>query len=458
MLDVLEDVALEVSEGVEVDVQRVVMAVGRFLNGGVVPSGGVHVVGPGLHLVGNGAEAGGAFAGQTADKLVDNGDRLCTGQGILRSEHVVALALKDAEHVQEADVLVSEAAVEILEDEAADGLVDLDHEQLRDHRRKLLAGHNGVRIEAAVTHADQNIGLGHHGDGFVSPVVLADVDEGLAGLLRILCLGLVGHELENDLRGFRTGERVVRADKAVRVAGDVRIMIGVLQADTERRVNGDDIHVQSLADRDSRRGLERQAGLLLRPGGGHGVGLQALILGEDGNAVGSDLGSDDRVAVLVVENDLSTLREHAPRGLDDDQIVGQFGKDIGDDAGGFRRDLLDRSGDNLFRCNVFIGCKSHDRQQADDHDQSEKHAEQFAGFLHSFHSFDRLHKRRFAGSRVKQPAAYTYGHSIHVPMGKVKLWKQCAQRSSAHLRHHRAQSVNGRSVNCRNFYSEQIPC
>ena len=38
VLDVLEDVALEVSEGVEVDVQRVVMAVGRFLNGGVVPS------------------------------------------------------------------------------------------------------------------------------------------------------------------------------------------------------------------------------------------------------------------------------------------------------------------------------------------------------------------------------------------------------------------------------------
>lgn len=389
--DVLEEVTLQILQGVEVDVQRVVMAVGRFLNSGVIPSSGIHVVGPGLHLVSDSAEAGGAIARQTADQLVDDRDRLSTGQFILRSEGVVALALEDAHGVQQADVLIGEATVEVLEDIAGDGLIDLDLEQLRNHGRKLLAGHNAVRVKLSVTGADQNAGLGHHGDGFVCPVILADVGEGLAGLVGVLRFRLIGHERVDDLSSLGTGERVVRADIAVVIANNVCIMVRILQADAERRVNGQNVKIRQLANRELRDGLVLHTSGLLLPGSREAVRIETILLAEDRNTVGGGSRRDDLILVLVVEHDLSTFCKGAPRGLHNDQIVGQVGENVaecvGNDTGGLRR--LHQRSDVFGFCDIFIRCKRHDRQQADDHDQSEKHAEQFAGFFHGFHSFNK---------------------------------------------------------------------
>ena len=203
-------------------------------------------------------------------------------------------------------------------------------------------------------------------------MILADIDEGLAVLLRVLCLRFIGHECVDDLSSLSTGERVVRADVAVVIAGNVRIMVRVLQTDAECRVNGHDIKIR----------LILHAGGRLRPGSGQAVSVETILLGEDRDTIGGGGSRNDLVLVLVVEDDLSTGCEGAPRGLHDDQIVGQLSKGIADDASGFRRDFLGRSRDSLFRCDIFIGCKSHDRQHAENHDRSEKHAEQFAGLFH----------------------------------------------------------------------------
>ena len=214
---------------------------------------------------------------------------------------------------------------------------------------------------------------------------LADVDEGLAVLLRVLCLRFIGHERVDDLSSLSTGERVVRADVAV-VAGNIRIMVRVLQADAERRVNGHNVEIRQLANGELRGGLILHAGGWLRPGGGQAVSVETILLGEDRDTIGGGGSRNDLVLVLVVEDDLSTGCEGAPPGLHDDQIVGQVGENVSecvrDDAGGLRRILLDRSRDAFLGCDIFIGCKSHDRQHAENHDRSEKHAEQFAGLFH----------------------------------------------------------------------------
>ena len=213
-------------------------------------------------------------------------------------------------------------------------------------------------------------------------MILADIDESLAVLLRVLCLRFIGHERVDDLSSLSTGERVVRADIAIVIAGNVRIMVRVLQTDAECRVNGHDIKIRQLANGELRGGLILHAGGRLRPGSGQAVSVETILLGEDRDTIGGGGSRNDLVLVLVVEDDLSTGCEGAPRGLHDDQIVGQLSKGIADDASGFRRDFLGRSRDSLFRCDIFIGCKSHDRQHAENHDRSEKHAEQFAGLFH----------------------------------------------------------------------------
>ena len=163
-------------------------------------------------------------------------------------------------------------------------------------------------------------------------------------------------------------------------------MVRVLQTDAECRVNGHNVEIQPLASGKLRDGLVLHAGGCLRPGGGQAVSVETILLGEDRDTIGGGGSRNDLVLVLVVENDLSTGCEGAPRGLHDDQIVGQVGENVsecvGDDAGGLRRILLDRSRDAFLGCDIFIGCKSHDRQHAENHDRSEKHAEQFAGLFH----------------------------------------------------------------------------
>ena len=163
-------------------------------------------------------------------------------------------------------------------------------------------------------------------------------------------------------------------------------MVRVLQADAERRVNGHDIKIRQLTNGELRSRLVLDASGRLLPGGGQAVSVETILLGEDRDTIGGGSSRNDLVLVLAVEDDLSTGCEGAPRGLHDDQIVGQVGENVsecvGDDAGGLRRILLDRSRDAFVGCDIFIGCKSHDRQQADDHNQSEKHAEQFAGLFH----------------------------------------------------------------------------
>ena len=109
--------------------------------------------------------------------------------------------------------------VQILEDAAGDGSAALDVEQLCNDGAVLGAGDRSGRVEVAVVVADDEAGFGAQADLLIGPVALRNVGEGLAaGLLGEVGLGLVGHEVDDDLADLITTDAAVRAEGAVRIA------------------------------------------------------------------------------------------------------------------------------------------------------------------------------------------------------------------------------------------------
>ena len=388
--DVLDQAAANVRQGGDVDIPGVVMTIGGFLHGSVVPGASLDV-GPGLHLAGDIGEAVGVRT--AADEVVGDLNGFCAGQELIRVGVAVFIAGEDAQLVEQGDVVAGPVTVQILEDAAGDGSAALDVEQLCNDGAVLGAGDRSGRVEVAVVVADDEAGFGAQADLLIGPVALRNVGEGLAaGLLGEVGLGLVGHEVDDDLADLITTDAAVRAEGAVRIAVHVSKVIRGVQADLESGPNGDNVHIGQLANGPvgSDGGLVVDAGRGIGPGSAGGVNMESAVLGEDSSAISSGLGLDD-VVVLVIDRDLSALRGTAQRGLDDDNIVREIVEEVLNDIANNALDFGRlRQGSSVFHfCDVFIGSKSHDRQQADDHNQSEKHAEQFAGLFHCFHSFDK---------------------------------------------------------------------
>ena len=86
----------------------------------------------------------------------------------------------------------------------------------------------------------------------------------------------------------------------------VSVVVSGVEDHVDRRVNRDDVDVGLRAGGpvEADEGLILNVGVRVGPGGGHGVSVEVILLGEDGDAVVGD-GSGDLILVLVVDHDLS---------------------------------------------------------------------------------------------------------------------------------------------------------
>jgi len=287
-----------------VNVPSVVVAVGGFLDLGIGPVRG-SAVRPGLHSRSNFGIAEAGIIHNAAEDAVHNGSRFAARHVVVRSCAAV-VALDNAELLEQVDVLFCPVTVDIIEDTASDRGVERIAVEHGDHLEELRTGDRLVGLERAARITGDDAGLRTHLHSVIVPGAAADIREVDSGLGVESGLDLILHQTIQNGGDFGTGDASVRANSAIRITFDVSVVVSGVEDHVDRRVNRDDVDVGLLAEGpvEADEGLILNVGVRVSPGGGHGVSVEVILLGEDGDAVVGD-GSGDLILVLVVDHDLS---------------------------------------------------------------------------------------------------------------------------------------------------------
>ena len=198
------------------------MAVGGFLDGQVVPSGLVHVVDPGLHVL---VQVVLGF-GQAVEHAVDEGHGLGTGDLLVGLKGTVLIALDPAVVGGDADLVLGPVAGDV--GEGGGGLVTVGVEAGGDGG-ELGAADGVVGLKGAVLIALDNPHLAQGRHGAAEPVAVLHVVVAIA-LGHVGLAGLVGQQTEEDGGHLGAGNIVLGPHVVVAVANDISVVVLPVQA------------------------------------------------------------------------------------------------------------------------------------------------------------------------------------------------------------------------------------
>lgn len=191
----------------------VIVGVGRFLDGQVVPGVNVHVVGPLVHVVKQILFR----LGRTVQDAVDERHGLGAGDVAVGTEGVVGIALDPAVVVGLGDLADGSVTGDVCKAglAVAGGLIEAGGDG-----GKLGAGDGLVRAEGSVGIALDDAKRGHGGDGVIEPGAAGNVAE-VVGLREVPVADVVLEQAEEDSGDLGTGDLAARLDGAIGIADDV---------------------------------------------------------------------------------------------------------------------------------------------------------------------------------------------------------------------------------------------